>query len=239
MKNKILEQFPIESQTSRRDKETILKIIELFEKYNYCEIGSFLGGSLTPHLKSDKCLEILSIDDRERIQPDERGIDYSYEGVTSQTMIDNLKKLDLNLEKLKIFDKSIECLSLFEKKYNLVFIDGEHTDVACFRDFLHSMKLVIDSGIILFHDSTIVYKGIQMCLVYLEANKIDYRFIKIAKSQMSILFLGNYTYDSFDTEDTNNFFVDAEKYRIIQLTSNRPVIDNVVANAKIEKIINE
>jgi hypothetical protein len=56
---------------------------------------------------------------------------------------------------------------------------------------------------------------------------------------MSILFLGNYTYDSFDKEDTDNFFVDAEKYRIIQLTSNRPVIDNTVADAKIEKIINE
>jgi hypothetical protein len=73
-KDLINERFPIESQTSTEDKIVILKLITLFEKYNYCEIGSFLGGSLTPHLQTDSCQHILSIDDRERIQPDERGV---------------------------------------------------------------------------------------------------------------------------------------------------------------------
>jgi hypothetical protein len=236
-KSVIQKQFPIESQTSTADKIVILKIISLFEKYNYCEIGSFLGGSLTPHLKSDKCYNILSIDDRERIQPDERSIRYNYEGITSQTMINNLKSLDLNLEKLFVFDKSIEHFLSFEKKYDLIFIDGEHTDRACFRDFLYSMKLVSESGIILFHDSTIVYKGIQVCLVYLEANKIPYKFIKVLNSEMSILFLGNYPLESFDIEDTEKFYVDSEKYRILEIIKNRSLINNTVTDATIEKIL--
>lgn len=230
----INEQFPIASQLSEKDRQTLLKLINLFEKYNYCEIGSFLGGSLAPHIKSDKCLEILSIDDRGRIQQDERGIDYSYEEITSQMMIDNLKKLDLNLEKLTVFDKSIEHLPAFEKKYDLVFIDGEHTDISCFRDFLYSMKLVTDSGIIAFHDSTIVYKGIQSCLIYLEANKINYKFIKVPGCEMSMLFLGNYPYEEFEEEDKTQFYINSERHRISWLTTNRPIINNVVSNPKIE-----
>lgn len=227
------EQFPIPSQTGWKDKQTLLKVINLFEKYKYCEIGSFLGGSLTPHLMSDKCLEILSIDDRGRIQQDERGIDYSYEKITSQMMIDNLKKVNLNLEKLTVFDKSIEHLPVFEKKYDLVFIDGEHTDISCFRDFLYSMKLVTDTGIIMFHDSTIVYKGIQASLIYLQANNIKYKFVKIPDCEMSILFLGNYP-DEFDEEDINQFYIRSERHRISWLINNRPIINNVVSDPKIE-----
>ena len=95
----ILKKFPIKSQTSKEDKKVILKLITLFKTYNYCEIGSFLGGSLTPHLQTDSCQHILSIDDRERVQPDERGVLYNYAGITSDSMITNLKSLDLNLDK--------------------------------------------------------------------------------------------------------------------------------------------
>ena len=235
-KKDIKERFLIESQTSTEDKLVILKLITLFEKYNYCEIGSFLGGSLTPHLQTDACQHILSIDDRERIQPDERGISYSYVGITSNTMIANLKLLDLDLTKLEIFDKSIQHLPTFEKKYDLIFIDGEHTDNACFRDFLYSIKLVNNLGIILFHDSKIVYKGIQMCLIYLEANSIPYKFIKVANSQMSIIFLGNYSTELFDEENPAEFYINAEKYRIMQMIKNRSIFDNKVSDPTIEQI---
>jgi hypothetical protein len=236
-KDTIRDQFPIESQTSTEDKRVILKVISLFENYSYCEIGSFLGGSLTPHLKSSSCYDILSIDDRERIQPDERNINYDYSGITSQTMIDNLKKINLDLKKLKVFDQSIEHLPTFEKKYDLIFIDGEHTDHACFRDFLYSLKLVKDDGIILFHDSAIVYKGIQMCLVYLEANRIPHKFIKVTDSGMSILFLGSYSLELFDIEDTEKFYIDAENYRVSEIIKNKSVINNIVSDTKIEKIL--
>jgi predicted O-methyltransferase YrrM len=96
-------------------------------------------------------------------------------------MIDNLKLLDLDLKKLEIFDKSIQHLPAFEKKYDLIFIDGEHTDNACFRDFLYSLKLVNDLGIILFHDSTIVYKGIQMCLIYSRGECYSVQIYKSSK----------------------------------------------------------
>jgi hypothetical protein len=236
-KDLISKKFPIKSQTSNKDKIVILKIITLFKNYNYCEIGSFLGGSLTPHLQADACQHILSIDDRERVQPDERGVLYNYAGITSDSMIDNLKLLDLDLKKLEIFDKSIQHLPAFEKKYDLIFIDGEHTDNACFRDFLYSLKLVNDLGIILFHDSTIVYKGIQMCLIYLEANAIPYKFIKVAKSEMSIIFLGNHSTKLFDEENPAEFYINAEKYRIMQLIKNRSIVNNDISDAKVENII--
>jgi Methyltransferase domain len=236
-KQEIKEQFPIKSQTSSEDKKVILKIISLFKNYSYCEIGSFLGGSLTPHLKTDTCYNILSIDDRERVQPDERGILYNYAGITSQTMIDNLKELNLDLQKLKVFDRSIQHLPEFKKTFDLIFIDGEHTDNACFRDFLYSMKLINNNGIILFHDSTIVYKGIQMCLIYLEANAISYKFIKVANSEMTIIFLENRSTELFDEENPAEFFLNAEKYRIMQLIKNRSIIDSNISDAKIENII--
>lgn len=236
-KDQIKEQFPINSQTSITDRIVILKIITLFEKYNYCEIGSFLGGSLTPHLKNDKCKYILSIDDREKIQPDERGVMYDYQGVTSQGMINRLKELNLNVDKLRTFDKSIQFLTEFKKQFDLIFIDGEHTDIACFRDFLYSMRLVKDNGIILFHDSTIVYKGIQHCLIYLESIETHYKFIKVVDSEMSILFLGSYSTSLFEEENLNVFFNIAEKFRIDQLTKNRPIVKDIVSEPKIERVL--
>lgn len=236
-KKEIFTKFPIPSQTSKNDKVVILQIISLFKKYNYCEIGSFLGGSLTPHLMSENCSNILSIDDRERIQPDERGILYDYQGVTSDKMITNLKNVGLDVTKLKTFDKSIQFLPTFEKIYDLVFIDGEHTDLACFRDFLYSMKIIKNDGIILFHDSTIVYKGIQMCLVYLESNNIFHKFIKISNSEMSIIFLKDYSSEIFKIDTLESFYSESERYRIEKLIKNKISKNGQIIDTKIEKVL--
>ena len=68
-------EFPINSQTSPTDKLSLLQIRDIFKKtlptYSYLEIGSYLGGSLTPFLKDPQCSHILSIDERNRQQPDE------------------------------------------------------------------------------------------------------------------------------------------------------------------------
>ena len=51
--------FPIYSQTSKEDKIFLLNTIKLLNlnlsTYNYLEIGSYLGGSLTPFIMDKKC----------------------------------------------------------------------------------------------------------------------------------------------------------------------------------------
>lgn len=84
----ILLSFPIQSQTSLADKEFLLNAMGLLsalsDGYEYLEIGSFLGGTLAPFLADPNCRKAFSVDDREREQPDERGLNYSYRGITTQ-----------------------------------------------------------------------------------------------------------------------------------------------------------
>ena len=137
------EEFPIRSQTSDSDKLSLLQIRDILGSkgaYKYLEIGSFLGGSLTPFLRDPKCTNILSIDDRERAQPDERGQKFDYAGITNETMINALENANLDTQKLKTFNGSIEEITDDEDRYDLIFIDGEHTDHNCYEDFLYSLN---------------------------------------------------------------------------------------------------
>ena len=197
----INEEFPIHSQTSKADKIALLKIrkkLQSLPSYSYLEIGSYLGGSLTPFLKDPQCTRIVSIDQRGRQQPDERGLKYNYTGVTHQTMIDNLEKNNFNTSKLETFDGSISEYHDKENKFDLMFVDGEHTDWACFRDFIHGMKLLADDSIVLFHDSSLIYKSLKIIQEYMFASGKKFKFIKINNSEISCLFLNNFS--SFDLD---------------------------------------
>ena len=122
--------------------------------YNYLEIGSYRGGSLTPFLMDPACKMILSIDDRGRVLPDERGISFDYTGITTQSMLDDLNHCGITTDKLRTFDGSIRTLiDDYTASFDLAFIDGEHTDEACFRDFLWALPLVKPNSIVIFHDS--------------------------------------------------------------------------------------
>jgi len=57
---KLIEQkFPIATQTSNTDKTFLLRTIAAVKtrvpSFKYIEIGSFMGGSLTPFLMEDFC----------------------------------------------------------------------------------------------------------------------------------------------------------------------------------------
>ena len=71
----------ISSQSSDDDKQSLLACQlatrELAGAYHYLEIGSYLGGSIQPHLLDRHCAKIYSIDKRPLNQPDERGVDYT------------------------------------------------------------------------------------------------------------------------------------------------------------------
>jgi predicted O-methyltransferase YrrM len=227
--------FPIKSQTSTGDKQVLLSVIDsLQDEYNYLEIGSFLGGSLTPFLDDTKCKLILSIDDREKIQPDERGLKFDYQSITTEMMMQNIVSYGFDTSKLLTFDGSIESYKSDNTKFDLVFIDGEHTDVACFRDFVYAFRLLKEDAICLFHDSQIVYKGIQTCLIYLDVNRIDYQFVKVLDTDMSIILLGAMKdldfSNKFTMEDPQIFFEKSEEYRV------KTLIENNSKENKISKI---
>jgi predicted O-methyltransferase YrrM len=222
--------FPIESQTSVADKMALLQVRRLLNdklgNYAYLEIGSFMGGSLTPFLRDSRCTAILSIDERNRQQPDERGITFDYVGITHQSMIDNLRDHGFDLKKLKTFDGSINDYPAANEKFDLVFIDGEHTDLACFRDFIYSCRLLKKDSVIVFHDSTIIYKALRIIQEYLTEAQEEFRFIKIKDSEVSCIFRSSLSAVKFEAyfqceEDLDGFYQDAEKTVTSQLLKNR------------------
>jgi hypothetical protein len=222
--------FPVPSQTSSTEKLFLLGAMRLVRKtgaYNYLEIGSFRGGSLTPFLMDPACKMILSIDDRGRVQPDERGISYDYTRWTSQLMLDELHSNSISTDKLRTFDGCINELDdNYATSFELAFIDGEHTDEACFRDFLWTFPLLNSNSIIVFHDSGLIYKSLKIIMLYLDKAKVGYTFFKGANSAMSALIFGKYgSGDHIEylgmKEDQSAFFAMSEACRIKQQFKNR------------------
>lgn len=173
----------IGSQSTEHDKKSLLACQfaarELRPNYNYLEIGSYLGGSIQPHLLDERCAKIYSIDKRPGQQPDERGIDYVYQNNSTARMLEHLRRVDADkLKKVTTIDGDTRRMdaALVKDKIDLCFIDGEHTDEAVFSDFKFCLKALNESGgAILFHDAQITYNGIAECVEYLEENKIGFR----------------------------------------------------------------
>ena len=44
---------------------------------------------------------------------------------------------------------------------NLIFIDGEHTNTAVFRDFLSTWRFARPDCVVAFHDSNLIFDGLQ------------------------------------------------------------------------------
>lgn len=165
----------IRSQSTDDDKQSFLAVQlavrELCPDYNYLEIGSYLGGSIQPHLLDEKCAKIYSLDKRPQQQPDERGIEYVYQNNSTARMIEQLKQVaPNNLDKLTTIDGDSREIkpSVVEDKIQLCFIDGEHTDEAVISDFKFCLDVLDDKGAIGFHDAQITYNGIAECVKMLE-----------------------------------------------------------------------
>ena len=193
----INQNFPISSQTSDEDKLFLLNAITTIKakgitSFKYIEIGSFMGGSLTPFLLENACSLIVSVDERERQQPDERGAKYDYSGITHQTMIDNLTSHDMDVSKLITHDGSISSYDRGNNKFDIAFIDGEHSDIACCRDFAWTYPMMKESSIILFHDSSIVYKALAIILELMHEKKVEFEIFKDQMSEVTAIFLGEF-----------------------------------------------
>ncbi len=172
----------ISSQSNDHDKRSLLACQlasrELKTDYVYLEIGSYLGGSIQPHLLDEKCVRIYSIDKRPLMQPDERGVDYTYLNNSTARMIENLQAVaPEQINKVVTIDGETRFMdsSVVKDKVTLCYIDGEHTDEAVLSDFKFCLNVLDKNGVILFDDANIIYNGIADCLEYLKDNTIRFR----------------------------------------------------------------
>ena len=221
--------FPIPTQTSISDKNFLLNAIEWInqhkDNYAFVEIGSFLGGSIAPFLMDSRCTLALSIDERERLLDDERGAKFDYSGITSQTMINNLSAHGISTVKLKIFDGAIDLMQVLPQAFDLAFIDGEHTDFACFRDFIWLLPMMKADAVVMFHDSTLIYKTLRLVQLYLKKFNIPFQFIKKENSEMSAIFLG-----AFANADITSVFGAVENPQEFYLAAENSVINHLLKN---------
>lgn len=227
MRKKLKKLFPITSQTSDQDKLILIKVSEIIGKkiknYSYLEIGSFLGGSLTPFLLDKNCKKILSIDKRNQVVEDENHEQWSYENISEKTMLENFKKHKININKLIALNGDISHLKI-KGKYDLSFIDGIHTDKNVFSDFLNSLDYMRQDSIILFHDSHMIFNALILIKIFLNKNKYDYKFIKFKNSSISAIFLGKFQNNILSnnlTEDFNKFINYAKEGMLLHHANNR------------------
>jgi hypothetical protein len=170
----------ITSQSTEADKRSLLAVQlavrEFRPDYTYLEIGSYLGGSIQPHLLDDRCRRIYSIDKRPAVQPDERGIDYVYRNNSTARMLDGLRQVSADLDKIVTIDGETRDLDPggVKDRVQLCFIDGEHTDGAVLTDFKFCLGVLDAGGAIVFHDAQITYNGIADCIRLLEDNSYDF-----------------------------------------------------------------
>lgn len=173
----------IESQSTDHDKGSFLALQsalrELRSGYNYLEIGSYIGGSIQPHLLDDACSRIYSIDKRPKVQPDARGFDYTYLNNSTERMMENLRQVaEDKIDKITTIDGDTNDIQpdAITEKIQLCLIDGEHTDHAMKRDFEFCRKVLDPAGgAIAFHDAQITYNGIFECIENLKAEGIEFK----------------------------------------------------------------
>lgn len=172
---------PIPSQSTDMDRTSLLAcqaaVREMVGEYAYLEIGSYLGGSIQPHLADPRCRRIYSIDKRPPVQPDERGFDWGYKNNSTRRMLDLLAESVGDVAKITTIDGSTAELStnVVAEPADLCFIDGEHTDNAALRDFRFCREVAAADGVIIFHDAHIIYNAISAAITSLKSDGVDFR----------------------------------------------------------------
>ena len=190
--------------------QDVMEVISTVQTYDYLEIGSWMGASLHWHLTNDRCLSVTSVDLRpmgpvldERAQFNNI---FQY-NVTTQDMLDAFKTNAIPTDKLTCIDGTVDDIPNW-KKFDLVFIDAEHTSKAVYYDATHCLPVMKESCIMLFHDAWIVHEGLENFINYLDSIKRPFLGGKIGGCDIYGLAMGelikpfsNYAKDKFDNWD--------------------------------------
>lgn len=154
----------------------------------------------------ESCSQVISIDKRGRNQPDERGREYDYTTVTEQQMLENLSSNGYSTEKITCFNGSIEEFSFKPgDKFRIALIDGEHTDIACFRDFAYLRAHLERDAVVIFDDSNLVIKAIKNVFSLLESEGLPFQAFRIHQTRFVVIGFGSFQDGSFakDLRDNN------------------------------------
>jgi hypothetical protein len=162
--------FTILTALSENDRKSLLRIQRAVRnkvgRYAYLEIGSEMGGSLIPYPLDPLCGSAVSIDLRPKSMPDKRGTYFHYPDNSTEKMLRTLTEHigAEPLAKLRAFDSDVSQVpaSALPAKPNLAMIDGEHTNIACFSDFVNVLALVESNAIIAFEQLNVRVKCVSV-----------------------------------------------------------------------------
>jgi hypothetical protein len=158
----------VPTATTPDDRRSLLELQNVVAlkvpSYTYLEVGSYLGGSLVPHLVDERCGVVVSIDPHPPSQPDVRGRQIENNDVTTAVMVKVLTRAigEKPLGKLLTYevDARDAMLTGTLPTFDLAFIDGEHTNVAVASDFLSVMHVAKANSIIAFHDANLIHPAL-------------------------------------------------------------------------------
>jgi len=166
---------------SDNDKKSLLAIQkavrEIKGAFAYLEIGSYMGGTLQPFLLDDLCTRVYSIDSwpdylRDEVSVSRKDPRVSLEGMMSQLTLNYENQLH-KLVTLVGTSITIEQDQIAERP-TLLFIDGEHTNRACFDDFKFCALVAESNSVIVFHDSDIVFGALAECHTWLKTRGANF-----------------------------------------------------------------
>jgi hypothetical protein len=154
--------------TSSADRRSLLALqaaLATRGDFTYLEVGSYLGASMQSFIVDSRCQRIVSIDRRDAVAQDERSELPGYPDNSTAHMLEHLAHVPgADLHKLRTIEAGTDEVDPTELRADLCFIDGEHTDQAALRDARFCRRVVRDRGVIVFHDRTIVDRGIRAFL---------------------------------------------------------------------------
>ena len=99
----------------------------------------------------------------------------------------NVKKcgLDSQLHYFEDYSHNVLPQMLSEgKKFDFIFIDGDHKFDGIFVDFYYSDKLLNDGGFVLFHDTWM--RSTQLAMAFIDKNRKDYRKMVINQDNFGL-----------------------------------------------------
>jgi len=191
----------VETQANEGDKKSWLALQRAVRrsngKYAYLEIGSYVGGSIQPHLLDPNCAKIFSIDKRTFETPDDRAsLDYAYqyENNVTERMLQNLRLVDSNqMSKIVCFDSDACEVSpaAIEQPADICFIDGEHTKAAVLSDFQFCLKVCAPNAAIYFHDADVIYPALAEIEQSLRTRNIPFVGLKLLGATYLIALRGS------------------------------------------------
>jgi len=179
--------------TSHADRRSLLALhaaLASQRRFAYLEIGSYHGGSLQALIADPRCQRIVSIDCRAELAPDIRGPGRYPENTTHEMLVRLASIPGADLLKLATVDARSQDLDPTQFAAELCFIDGEHTNEALLHDARFCRKVVGGEGILVFHDRTLVSRGIRTFLGELDryrAYPLSHELLVVELGQTTLL----------------------------------------------------